>query len=201
MKNKFILLVSLLAPSLILSMKKNEILEIWNNEMSKEEQLWKSIRYDNERLLQSALGVGKNPLVNVRDETGITPLHYAAINFRTKLIPFLLAAGAEINDHQNHGEATPLVLASNCHWGSKQEQIETVKLLLSCNADPRIQDKQERTPLTVAKLYGNKPIISLLEEKLASYAEVSTDEEISIKQEEQTVLRRSLRLQLKTEKK
>ena len=101
----------------------------------------------------------------------------------------------------NYG-STPLIEASNVLWERPAEhQFEVVQMLLKAGADPRIKDKQQRTALTIANLYGMANIIPLLANALASYADISTEEEISIKQEEQTVLRRSMRLQLKTEKK
>ena len=139
--------------------------------------------------------------VKMRDSKGRTLLHVASRNFNRRLVQLFIKAGAAINDQENEWRSTPLCEASDVRWERPAEhQSEVVKMLLMAGADPRLKDSQQRTALTVAELYGSTNIIPLLEKKLASYVDVSTDEEVSVKQEEQTALRRSARIQLKTEK-
>lgn len=124
--------------------------------LSPEKQVWLAIQKNSATDLQALLGKGKSKLATIKDEFGRTPLHIAASNFKSKLIPLLVAAGAEVNENSNDWEATPLVKAVDCSWGRVTEQNDTVLTLLALGADPRIKDKQGRSALVVAQLYGSQ---------------------------------------------
>ena len=73
--------------------------------------------------------------VNIQDEDGNTPLHYANTTEQMKL---LLDAGANINQQNNQCGGTPL------HWANTFEQL---KFLIDSGADPNIQDNRGFTPI------------------------------------------------------
>lgn len=125
-----------------------------------EEQVWLAIEKNSSSDLQAVLGKGKSHLATIRDEYGRIPLHFAAVNFRSTLIPILVAAGAEVNGKNDWG-ATPLVKAVGCSWGQVKEQNDTVSTLLALGADP-CEDA-----LRIAKLYGShRDFVPALEAKM-----------------------------------
>ena len=124
MKNKFIFLVSLLAPSLLLS-------------MSLEEKLYTAVQNKDKNEVQKLLAAGANPLsknswdaiplmaiahnqiidaqeiqdilmqynlseqVKMRDRSGRMLLHIVSRNFNRRLVQLFIKAGADVNDNEN----------------------------------------------------------------------------------------------------
>ena len=198
MKNRFIFLLFLLAPSFLFS-------------MSKEQALCEAVDRDDEENVRKLLDEGADPLIPnkrgsiplmaalghgrsiqmedrlmcihlekqilIKDASGLTVLHHAARRLNARVIPLFMAAGAQINDDKNVFKSTPLMSAVVAFAYSPnyiEWQTNTVKELLRCGADPRIQDTQNDTPLNVAEKCGKKHLIPLLKEKLASYNDSST---------------------------
>ncbi len=99
---------------------------------------------------------------NCQTRTRETPLHHALfdrnkIKERSQVVKSLLKAGANVNVEEKYYKKTPL-----------QEAIitgneEAVTLLLDAGAD--LEDTEAPTALAVAKSYGNKEIIKILEER------------------------------------
>ncbi|KAL1620674.1 palmitoyltransferase akr1 [Diplodia seriata] len=84
-----------------------------------------------------------------RDEQGITPLHWAAINNHYGLCHFLLNSGADVNARGGDAVATPVL------WAAKRCNYYIVALLLSRGADPLLTDDQGFNLLHSATLDGN----------------------------------------------
>jgi len=115
--------------------------------------------------VQTALENGANP--NAKDNTGHTPLHWAAIEGHVDVVRVLLDRGANPNAKNNTGH-TPL------HNAAYFGHVEIVKLLLERGANPRIADNGGHIPLDYAK---DSVIRSLLESALRnSYSEVQGNE-------------------------
>ncbi|RDD34548.1 ankyrin repeat domain-containing protein [Wolbachia endosymbiont of Cylisticus convexus] len=99
--------------------------------------------------------IEKDANVNIRDNEGKAPLHYAVIipGQNTWIVERLLNKGAEINIQDNEGK-TPLHLAASdivsSFWGTKETKEENVKMLLDKGAEVNIQDNEGRTPLHLA---------------------------------------------------
>ncbi|KAJ5387235.1 hypothetical protein N7509_009776 [Penicillium cosmopolitanum] len=72
----------------------------------------------------------KKLTANHRDEEGITPLHWAAINNQYAMCKFLLDAGADVNAKGGESVATPAM------WAAQRCNYYIVNLLLSHGADP-----------------------------------------------------------------
>ena len=97
--------------------------------------------------------------VNAQDDSGMTPLMYAAeYNPNPDVLTVLLKAGADVNVADNYG-LTPLM------WDAEYNQNpETITTLLKAGADLKAQDKGGFTALMIAASRSLNPeiIITLL---------------------------------------
>ncbi|KAL9101043.1 MAG: hypothetical protein Q9163_003658 [Psora crenata] len=84
-----------------------------------------------------------------KDEEGITPLHWAAINNHYALCKFLLDSGADVNARGGESVATPAM------WAVQKCHLYTVHLLLKNGADPNLTDVQGYNMLHLATFDGN----------------------------------------------
>ncbi|KAK2750701.1 palmitoyltransferase akr1 [Myotisia sp. PD_48] len=94
--------------------------------------------------------------IKYRDEEGITPLHWAAINNRYELCKFLLEAGADANAKGGESVATPAM------WAAQRCHYYIVHLLLQYGADPLLTDIQGFNLLHLATIDGNAFLLVLL---------------------------------------
>lgn len=92
--------------------------------------------YDNDRQAMTALLLEHGADVHRRDESGRTPLHYAA-GVGVVAIQMLLAKGAAVNAQDDAG-TTPLHVAVDRGSGT------AVEALLRAGADPEMRDAQAR---------------------------------------------------------
>ena len=99
--------------------------------------------------------VGKNhDILSSRDERGITPLYYAALNGRTEVVRFLIERGSDVNEALSNG-MTPLHVAA-----SKYKDI--VLLLVNNGADVNLNSYDGSSPLHSAAYSGNIEIAEIL---------------------------------------
>jgi hypothetical protein len=124
--------------------------------------------YGDVEMVQEVLDLEAD--VNVRNKYGQTPLDYSALtssafrNVRTSPIllgnaaRLLLNRGADINTTRTDDSWTPL------HTAVDSECIEVVRVLLEHGANLDAEDKQGRTPFTLAKENGYNEIMKLLSE-------------------------------------
>ncbi|CAI7672984.1 unnamed protein product [Penicillium pancosmium] len=98
----------------------------------------------------------KKLTANHRDEEGITPLHWAAINNQYAMCKFLLDAGADVNAKGGESVATPAM------WAAQRCNYYIVNLLLSHGADPLLTDVQGYNILHLATIDGNAFLLVLL---------------------------------------
>ncbi|KAM5449607.1 palmitoyltransferase akr1 [Microsporum audouinii] len=94
--------------------------------------------------------------ISYRDEEGITPLHWAAINNRYELCKFLLDSGADVNAKGGESVATPVM------WAAQRCHHYIVHLLLQYGADPLLTDIQGFNILHLATFDGNAFLLVLL---------------------------------------
>ena len=91
--------------------------------------------------------------VNVRNEWGVTPLHFAAIHNRNPaLIDVLVRGCADVNAQDENG-FTPL------HAAAAYNEFAVIEALVQSGADMNVLDEYGRTPLERAKEWGASPAI------------------------------------------
>jgi ankyrin repeat protein len=90
--------------------------------------------------------VSKTMPLNVFDEIGKTPLHYAVENEHFDVVKFLIEAGADVNAHDETTIGnTPLAeVAGSCSF-------EMANLLINAGADPTIRGWMQLNALDRAK--------------------------------------------------
>lgn len=109
-----------------------------------------------------------------RDLRGNTALHYAAFTGNAASATLLLKAGAPVNATDESGR-TPLMQAMA--WRKDKEAIAIVRALLDAGADPRREDRNGESPLTLAvrgAAAGNADsarILALFRQRLARNAQ------------------------------
>jgi ankyrin repeat protein len=77
-------------------------------------------------------------LVNQKDESGATPVHYAALNGHSQIVRLLVQRGADVNSTDNRHGATPVV-SKNWMRLRTQEVRESVLLRYAACHSP-LQD-------------------------------------------------------------
>ncbi|XP_014553052.1 hypothetical protein COCVIDRAFT_108672 [Bipolaris victoriae FI3] len=120
-----------------------------------EEDLMQLARLGEIGAIQKLFDSGKYD-ATYKDEQGITPLHWAAINNHYALCHYLIQAGAPINAKGGDAVATPVL------WAAKRCNYYVVNLLLDHGADPLLTDDQGFNLLHSATLDGNVYQIVLL---------------------------------------
>ncbi len=136
-----------------------------------------------------------NPdLINLQDDFGATPLHWAGIRGHEKISLYLINNGANVNIKENHG-APPLHWAAHfdhtnviralvtkggkvdeknimgrtaLHVAARRGCLKVVKVLIKLNAAINAQTKQGQTALHIAAQYGHKDVYDYLLSKGAS---------------------------------
>ncbi|QKX59009.1 uncharacterized protein TRUGW13939_06138 [Talaromyces rugulosus] len=91
-----------------------------------------------------------------KDEEGITPLHWAAINNQYAMCRFLLDSGADVNAKGGESVATPAM------WAAQRCHYYIVDLMLQRGADPLSTDAQGYNILHLATIDGNAFLVILL---------------------------------------
>jgi ankyrin repeat protein len=94
--------------------------------------------------------IAKNPeLVNVKDDFGSTPLHWAAMRGHREVFMFLIDKGADVNAKERHG-GVPL------HWAAHFDDPTIIEILIKKGAKVDEKNMMGRTPLQVAARRGCK---------------------------------------------
>ncbi|KAG1442029.1 hypothetical protein G6F56_011231 [Rhizopus delemar] len=122
-----------------------------------ENVLHAAVENNSGEIVEYILKVSQNALLEKTDNKGATPLHYACITGRTRLITlFVKDRHASISPHDNKG-ATPL------HYAVRHRQLKAVATLIELGACPNDSiPKQMPTPLDLAKSGGFENIADYL---------------------------------------
>ena len=108
--------------------------------------------------------------VNVKDNYGETPLHWAISYGHKDVAELLIAKGANVNTKGQGGE-TPLHMAAIREKGNK----DVAELLIAKGADVNAKDERGMTPLDAAAIAGSKDVAELLIAKGANVKTASAD--------------------------
>ena len=95
---------------------------------------------DLDEVKRLVIDCGLDP--NIKDNSGWTPLHYAAEGGHLDVVKLLLERGADPNVKDKAGD-TPL------HNAAKKCHVDVAGVLLDYGADPTIRDNEGRTPLEI----------------------------------------------------
>lgn len=96
--------------------------------------------------------------VDNQDHNGQTPLHFLASHPDLELASRLLAAGADPNRTDKHGNGALWAAVFNARG-----EYDLVALLLRFGADPRQRNRAGRSPLDFATQIGDRELRTLLE--------------------------------------
>lgn len=114
----------------------------------------------------AALLISKGAYLNVKDNKGATPLHWAVANGNFGLTKLLVEKGADVNAIVKRDRAlegtTPLIFAV------ANGDTKTMSLLISKGADVNKPDKKGQTPLHIAAGFDQALAAKLLLEKGAT---------------------------------
>ncbi|KAL2086426.1 hypothetical protein ACEWY4_017485 [Coilia grayii] len=93
--------------------------------------------------------------VDIRDQKGMRPLHYAAWQGKTEPMKMLLKAGSSVNSQSEEGQI-PL------HLSSQHGHYDGSEMLLQHQSNPCIRDHAGKTPLDLACEFGRVGVVQLL---------------------------------------
>ena len=106
------------------------------------------------KIIKEELISSKN--LNIRDDYGFRPLHFAVQNGEKEKVQLLLSAGVNTNARTDHG-FTPLYFAVG-----KKGDLEIIKMLIKFGSSLNVKDKNGITPLHYAAWGSSEKIILLL---------------------------------------
>ena len=93
--------------------------------------------------------------VNVRNNSGSTPLHGAALYDRVVVVSTLIAAGADVNAKSN-SDNTPL------HDAARNGHVAIVSMLIAAGADVNAKSNNGETPLYESAYQGETSVVFIL---------------------------------------
>ena len=111
--------------------------------------------------------------VNVKNNSGLTPLHYAAMNYFSRysnldIVGMLIEKGADVNAKDQGGNAPIHTPANNCNF-------EMVQLLIAKGAEVNAQNGEGQTPLHLTSSNGQFECVNLLLENGADISAKTKD--------------------------
>lgn len=103
--------------------------------------------------VKALLLAGESP--DVTDDSGQSPLGYAARFGNTEMAQLLIRFHAPVDSRDQFGN-TPL------HWAAQRGSLEIMRLLIAAKAPVNAQNKQGMTPLMMAASQGQVAAVRLL---------------------------------------
>ncbi|RDW66050.1 hypothetical protein BP6252_09685 [Coleophoma cylindrospora] len=100
----------------------------------------------------------KGAEVDSKDNSGQTPMSWAAIKGYEAVVKLLLEKGAEVDSKDNNSQ-------TSMSWAAINGNQAVVKLLLEKGAEVDSKDKNSQTPMSWAAMGGHEAVVKLLLEK------------------------------------
>uniref|UniRef100_A0A671M6G3 Caskin-1-like n=1 Tax=Sinocyclocheilus anshuiensis TaxID=1608454 RepID=A0A671M6G3_9TELE len=94
-------------------------------------------------------------IVDIRDQKGMRPLHYAAWQGKSEPMKLLLKSGSSVNGQSDEGQI-PL------HLAAQHGHYDVSEMLLQHQSNPCIVDNAGKTPLDLACEFGRVGVVQLL---------------------------------------
>lgn len=94
---------------------------------------------------------------NLRDNSGMTALHYAIDGGDIDTINYMLQTGADVNAVDIQNGWSPLIRAA-----CMNADAEVAHILIKHNADVNILDNEKKSALMIATINGNVPFVDIL---------------------------------------
>lgn len=111
-------------------------------------------------VIETLLDAGANP--HVIDHKGLNALHHAVQSHHLDALAQLLLRGARLEEKCKVDGSTPLMFAV------KRGFLDMAQMLLEAGANPHTQDTMEQSALAHARARGDKRMIKLLEDAIAT---------------------------------
>jgi ankyrin repeat protein len=111
-----------------------------------------------------------NPDINLKDETGMTPLFYAVESKNPECVKTILEMGADPN-HQDFQTSTPI------YWAVYSSTLEILKLLKQYGAKLHVENRLSRTPLLKAAFMCRPTYVEWLLEWPEIIEQINTQDE------------------------
>lgn len=93
----------------------------------------------------------------IRDNSGMSAIHYAIDGGNCDTIEYMVTDGANINERDTTNGWTPLLRAS-----SLNAKADVARVLIKYDADMNIADNNQKTALMIATINGNLPFVQVL---------------------------------------
>jgi ankyrin repeat protein len=93
----------------------------------------------------------------IRDNSGMSAIHYAIDGGNCDTIEYMVTDGADINDIDSVNGWTPLLRAA-----SLNAKADVARVLIKYDADLNVADINHKTALMVATINGNLPFVQVL---------------------------------------
>lgn len=126
-----------------------------------------SIKYDEQNLLHEAAAydklecakelIGRNINIDHKDNSGMTPLHYAAANNSLLVANEILNGGGDLSICDEHGNEPLWTAVFNA-----KGKYDLVKLYMKYNANPGHKNTYGKSPLDFAQQINDAELVSIL---------------------------------------